>query len=274
VDVFSEDWDNLVILDACRYDMFEQASDIDGTLSSRISKGSATTEWLRANFDNRDLRDTVYVTANPQLQRHREQWDVRLHETVDVWRNEGWDEKTGTVRAETLTEVAIDAFDRFPNKRLVVHYMQPHYPFVPAETTVDKEHLNTIGESAESPTGESVWERKFAGDLALTRAELWTMYRDNLAYVLESVAELLPELSGKTVVTSDHGNYVGERASPIPIREYGHPRGIYDDVLVRVPWLEVPYDERREIGRGSSAVADDVDAAAVADKLRHLGYKE
>jgi len=37
----------------------------------------------------------------------------------------------------------------------------------------------------------------------------------------------------------------GERASPIPIQEWGHPEGIWTDKLVKVPWLEVPYKERR-----------------------------
>jgi hypothetical protein len=45
--------------------------------------------------------------------------------------NEDWDDETGTVRAETRTNAALEAAERFPHKRLVVHYMQPHYPFVP-----------------------------------------------------------------------------------------------------------------------------------------------
>lgn len=122
VDVFDEDWDTLVVLDACRYDMFESTSQLKGTLSSRISKGSSTVEWLQANFDGRDLSDTVYVTANPQLERNRHEWDINLHETINVWLEEGWDEETGTVRAEPMTQAALDAADRFPHKRLVVHY--------------------------------------------------------------------------------------------------------------------------------------------------------
>src|SRR6056297_1717045 len=67
IDIFSEDWDNFVILDACRYDIFRNQSELPGHLESRTSKGSSTVEFLKANFDGRDLRDTVYVTANPQL---------------------------------------------------------------------------------------------------------------------------------------------------------------------------------------------------------------
>jgi len=274
IDVFDEDWDTLVVLDACRYDMFESTSQLDGTLSSRISKGSSTVEWLQANFDGRDLRDTVYITANPQLERNRDGWDIALHETINVWLDEGWDNETGTVRAETMTDAALEAAERFPHKRLVVHYMQPHYPFVPADTTADKEHLKQIDGDGDAPSEENVWNQMFNGDLDLSRDELWSIYVDNLNYVLDSVKRLLDSLSGKTVVTGDHGNYVGERASPIPIREYGHPRGLYDPPVVRVPWFVHEYGYRREIRHTEeNSSATTIKSDVVDDRLRNLGYK-
>ena len=274
IDIFNEDWDTLVVLDACRYDMFESTSQLDGSLSARISKGSSTVEWLQANFDGRDLRDTVYVTANPQLERNRDRWDINLHETINVWLDEGWDDETGTVRAETMTDAVIEATDRFPHKRLVVHYMQPHYPFVPADTTADKEHLQQIDGDGDGPSEENVWNQMFHGDLNLSRDELWSIYVENLDYVLDSVKQLLDSLSGKTVVTGDHGNYVGERASPIPIREYGHPRGLYDHPVVRVPWFVHEYNDRREIRctNKNNSVAS-VESDVVDERLRDLGYK-
>jgi hypothetical protein len=172
IDAFDEDWDTLIILDACRYDMFEQVNHIDGDLIAQISKGSATAEWLKANLDGRDLRDTVYVTANPQLERNRDCLDITLHETINVWLDEGWDGETGTVRAETMTEAAFDAVDRFPHKRLIVHYMQPHYPFVTADTDFDKDHLRHIDKDSEGPTDENVWNQKFMGDLDISRDDL------------------------------------------------------------------------------------------------------
>ena len=274
IDVFEEDWDTLVVLDACRYDMFELVNQLDGTLSSRVSKGSATTEWLQANFAGRDLRDTAYVTANPQLERNRENWDVALHETINVWLAEGWDEATGTVRAETMTDAALNAAERLPNKRLVVHYMQPHYPFVPSETQFDKDHLQSIDGDGSDPAGENVWNKKFVGSLDVSPEELWSIYVENLEYVLDSVEQLLNSLSGKVVVTSDHGNYVGERASPIPIREYGHPRGLYDPPVVHVPWFVHEQGERREIHRTEEKThTDTVESAIVDERLRDLGYR-
>jgi hypothetical protein len=275
VEVFDEDWDTLVVLDACRYDMFETTCELDGNLSSRQSKASATSEWLQMNFDGRDLRDTVYVTANPQLERNRSNWNISLHETINVWLDEGWDDETGTVLADTMTDAAIEAHERFPNKRLVVHYMQPHYPFVPSETTFDKKHLRSIDSKESVADGENVWNQKFIGELSISRDELWSMYVNNLEYVLKHVDVLLGAISGKTVVTSDHGNYVGERASPIPIREYGHPRGLYDEAVVQVPWLECEDGKRREIvAKAAGASLDDVESDVVAERLHNLGYTE
>ncbi|OYR42853.1 hypothetical protein [Halorubrum sp. Hd13] len=274
IDVFDEDWDTLVVLDACRYDMFEEMNHIEGELTARESKGSSTSEWLRTNVDGRDLRDTVYVTANPQLERNRENWDVDFHEVINVWLDEGWDEDTGTVLADTMTETAITAHEQFPQKRIVVHYMQPHYPFVSSDTEFDKEHLASIESGEDEATGENVWAQKFTGELDQTRSELWDVYTANLEYVLKHVEDLLTEILGKTVITSDHGNYVGEHASPIPIREYGHPRGLYEEPVTRIPWLEVVQGERRQIRTGvTNEISKEIDTDRVTERLKDLGYR-
>ena len=275
IDVFDEDWDTLVILDACRYDMFEEVNHIEGKLTAKESKASSTPEWLRANVDDRDLHDTVYVTANPQLERNRENWDVNFHEVINVWLDEGWDEDIGTVLADTMTKAAITAHEQFPQKRLVVHYMQPHYPFVLSDTEFDKGHLVSIESGEDNATGENVWAQKFTGELDQTRSELWDVYTTNLEYVLKHVEDMLTEVPGKTVITSDHGNYVGERATPIPIQEYGHPRGLYDEPVTRVPWLEVIQGERRQIQTGVTNILNKkIDTNKITDRLKDLGYRE
>lgn len=268
IDVFAEDWDTLCILDACRYDMFARCSELPGRLEQRESKGSATTEFLTANLDGRDLQDTVYVTANPQLYRNRESIDVAFHDVVHVWQEEGWDEEHGTVLPETVTEYALRAAEEYPNKRLVIHYMQPHYPFIGAETDFDKGHLTGARQ-------ENVWNQLLLGALDTEREDIWHIYEANLKRALPHVEKLLETLDGKTVVTADHGNMVGERAFPLPIREWGHPRGIYTEELVCVPWLVHKSGPRREIRIGESKnQSETVDQDIVADRLKQLGYAE
>jgi hypothetical protein len=267
-DILDKDWDSLIVLDACRYDMFARCSDLPGRLERRRSKGSATTEFLMANLAGRDLHDSVYVTANPQLYRNRDSIRATFHDVIHVWQEEGWDEEHGTVLPETVTEYATRAAEAYPDKRLIVHYMQPHYPFVDSETAFDKGHL-TGGRR------ENVWSQLLHGTLDVERGDIWRIYEANLERALPHVEELMDALDGKTVVTADHGNMVGERAFPIPIREWGHPRGIYTKELVEVPWLIHEGGPRREIrAEAPTTRAEAVDDDVVADRLRNLGYAE
>lgn len=99
-------------------------------------------------------------------------------------------------------------------------------------------------------------------------------YKTNLELVLPYVKQLVAKLDGLTVVTSDHGNLLGERLSPIPVRGYGHPWYIRHDALVKVPWLTVESETRRTIkpgepiGRFGESESNNV----VKDRLRSLGY--
>lgn len=268
--IFKEDWDNLAILDACRYDMFEQHSNLPGQLEYRYSEGSSTVEFLRANLVGRDLRDTVYVTANPQLYRNRDDLQVDVHKVINIWKEDGWDEEYHTVLPETVTKYAQDAAERYPDKRLLVHYIQPHYPFIGSQTEFDKEQL------VDTDTGErNVWYQMMTGTLDIERDTIWQLYVDNFKYMLPYVDDLLTTLEGKTVITADHGNMVGERAFPFPITEWGHPRGIHTEQLIKVPWLVYQNGSRRSIVAGeSSSVTSDVDKDTVRDRLRNLGYAE
>ncbi|WP_440007809.1 sulfatase-like hydrolase/transferase [Halomicrococcus sp. SG-WS-1] len=269
IDVMAEDWDNLLILDACRYDMFEANANLPGRLESRESRGSATVEFLRANFTNRDVRDTVYVTANPQLHRNFDRINPEFHAIENVWLEDGWDEQYQTVLPETTTEYALDAAEEYDNKRFIVHYIQPHYPFITEETSFDKGYLD-------DPESDSrdFWGRKMESELDVSAAEIWQSYTETLNRTLPHVERLMDELDGKTVVTADHGNMVGERATPFPVREWGHPRGMYTDELVRVPWLVDDRGERREVVAEDATESEAVDDDVVADRLKQLGYAE
>ena len=264
LDILSEEWDNLVILDACRYDMFAEQSELPGRLESRISKGSSTTEFLKANFAGEDLLDTVYVTANPQYHNNRNRIGAEFHSVENVWLNDGWDTESGTVLPETVTEAAMKAYEEYPKKKLVIHYIQPHFPFINSQ----------IGKnSLEHDKGElNIWEKLLSGELSYPPGCIWKAYKENLSTALPHVETLLQELNGRTVVTSDHGNMINERASPFPINEWGHPRGIYVEPLVKVPWLVREAGEQRTIVKENSAFKED-ELEATEERLEQLGYK-
>jgi len=262
INVFEEDWDNLIVLDACRYELFENIA-LKGELESKISKGASTIEFLRGNFRGKKLNDTVYVTANPHFSGREEKLDTEVHDLINVWGGEDWNSMVDTVMPDTVSDEAISASEKHGDKRLMVHYMQPHYPFVSEE------------EEVETPTGiDHIWHRVMAGELDLEPEAVWSDYRKTFEFVMEEVERLVEHLDGKTVVTADHGNVYSERVSPIPVKEWGHPIGIYDRKLVKVPWLIID-GERREIkasGKENRETAEENDEE-IKEKLSKLGYK-
>lgn len=264
----NEDWDTLVILDGCRYDLFESENTIEGRLESRTSVGSESWEFLRENFHGQRLHDTVYVTANPHASKLD---DGTFHRTVNVL-GDRWDEDLRTVRPEAMTEEALTAHDRYPNKRLIVHYMQPHFPFI-GETGQAIAHTGLEGGEGEGDDGEHVWYGLRDGDLDIDEATVYEAYRENLELTLPHVSELLDAVDGKSVVTADHGNLVGERTKPLPAKGYGHPKGFYAAGLVNVPWLVVDSAERRNVTADPPVAGRDVDQATVESRLADLGYK-
>jgi hypothetical protein len=259
IDVFEEDWDNLIILDSCRYDIFKEESDLSGSLEKRVSRGSMSKGFVEGNFSDKTLHDVVYVSGNS--------WYGKIHDSInsEVHHYElitpAYPEKP-----HEITEKAKAASERYPNKRLLVHYMLPHAPY--------------IGETANKkvPGDEYQRERMFAdlrsNNTKLSDSDLREMYRENLNIVLPYVSELLEKFSGKTVVTADHGELLGERVYPIPYNEYGHPNKMYIEELVEIPWLVYSDGDRKEIlsEQPSEKSRSNVSNEEIEQNLRELGY--
>lgn len=110
----------------------------------------------------------------------------------------------------------------FPDKRIIGHYLQPHCPFVSEEAEYDG-----FGVSKQNDT---VWNRAERGEISQERA--WNGYKHNLE-LLKDAVDALKNLEGKTLVTSDHGNFVGEN------KLYGHPGGMKHRPLREVPITRV-----------------------------------
>ena len=103
------------------------------------------------------------------------------------------------------------------------------------------------------------------------------MYRENLELALSHVEAALAELKGKSVVTSDHGNVLGELAWPYPVPIYGHPMGVHAISLIKVPWLVVNKNQQRKRITATpkdQTTGDEVDTDTVSERLTDLGYRE
>ena len=270
-DVMEEDWDNLLILDGCRLDTFAEENTIEGALETRISHGSASGEFLAGNFEGKQFHDTVYVTANPWVHTIA---DDTFHRIVDVInRDDCWDPELRTVRPGTLVEETRAVLDEIDDKRVIVHFMQPHYPFI-GETGRNLGFGRGIyGDRHEDyEIGTDVWsELRRRGPKAHDAVE--RAYRENLRLALPHVQELIDLLGGKTVVSADHGNMLGERLWPVPVRGYGHPAGIHVPQLVRVPWHVVESGSRRDVTADPPIGRESPDEATVEERLVDLGYR-
>ncbi len=262
IKVMEQDWDNLLILDACRYDLFKNLNTINGALRAVISGGSSTSGFLQYNFTSDYFSDTVYISANPQTRRHRV--EDRFYNSIRLW-EEQWNDKLHTVLPKDVTDRTLKIAERYPNKRLIVHYIQPHYPFI-GETGKQIQHRSIRGDGVIEQDRElaSVWDQLETG--AITKEKVWEAYKENFTILLPEVRRAVNELNGKTVVTSDHGNSFGE------FGVYGHPGGIFLESLVKVPWLVVDDGDRREINGETRSGTVDETTANIEDRLADLGY--
>ncbi|WP_435076803.1 hypothetical protein [Halococcus sp. AFM35] len=276
IDVLDADWDVFIVLDGCRADLFEEVlgvgADRGGPYDSyrRVrSRASQTGEWLRTTFP-KTYGDTVYVAGNPMVSMLKP--DV-FHHLTESWRD-GVDAELNTIAAPQVTDDALKAREQHPRKRLVVHYMQPHYPFVgfPDLHFSSFEMFHEVGvELAGDDRASSVWGALGKG--LVEREAVWRGYRANLEYVLEEVERLVDGFADeRVVVTSDHGNLLGERLWPVPLREYGHPPGLRTPGLIEVPWAVLTGDDRPEITTGTVQSTSTADEQDINERLAALGY--
>lgn len=267
IDVIQRDWDNLILLDACRYDIFSENTTFEGggVLSKEISKGDYSWEFMTQNFAGKELHDTIYVSANPYSVRIPEGVFFKFVSLIDEW-----DGETGTVLPEVVTEKALEITEAHPNKRLIVHYMQPHAPHIGEigsqlnQCGWNKYH--DMGVPAKVADGMSIWEAVRLNQI--THEELRQSYLQNFKIVENSVNNLVNSLDGKSVISADHGENLGERK--LLKRYYGHSNQTKECRFV--PWMELDYEHRKGV-KESEPLSDRRPVRdSVNRRLKQLGY--
>ena len=271
--IMDEDWDNLFLLDGCRYDLFEDTADLEGELESRTSPGSSSSDFLESTFTGRRYLDTVYVTANPHFDKIP---DGTFHANINLL-DDGWDPDLQTVPPDVMANAVREAHHEYPDKRILAHFMQPHYPFIGEHGREIQQggigRRNYDGEKLDSGDEGDIWVKLQFRLNGVKADDVWKGYQENLALVLDEIEQLLPDIDGKTVLSTDHGNLVGDWIGPIPCRGYGHPPNLYVDELVEIPWFIIPGD-RRVTTAESPDRKDTINDEVVANRLVNLGYKE
>jgi hypothetical protein len=254
LDIMDEDWDTLLLADACRYDFFKQESTLPGDLESRFSPASMSYGFIEANFFNRKLHDTVYVTANPFAAEIPEK---TFHDVISLI-DEYYENSAGTVPPEVLREKTQEAHAKYPNKRIIAHFMQPHEPFLSDFGQEVSENLIWTGNQYHLSTGQTIKD--------LRRA-----YRENVNILLKELEKLIKEIDGRVAVSADHGEMLGERLRLIPIRGYEHPESIYTEELLKVPWLIIDKGDREIITEPPKS-SESIASEEAKSRLEKLGY--
>jgi hypothetical protein len=274
VDFMKKDWDNLLILDACRADMWESTIDEEFDHKERIeSLGSSSPDWMKKSFKRREFPDTVYVSANPWISKIAPN---SFHHLENIWIQKGdiveeellhadhlgeTSRQSPTIFADEVNEVTREVHKQHPNKRLIIHYFQPHAPCVgnPDGTRLE-EIRHDIHPGDDLKKGN------------VDRDEVWRAYEDNLEYVFHHASQLADELDGKSVFTADHGELFGEWMWPFPIKGYAHPSRTRHPDLVTVPWAVRKNGDRREIQDGTTS-KHRPNEEMIDERLKNLGYK-
>ncbi|QGA80157.1 hypothetical protein [Candidatus Nanohalobium constans] len=272
-----EDWDYAIILDCARYDVFQEVYTdyFSGNLEKRNSNASATPEWVEKNLNRR--QNINWFSTNPFINGR----NIKLNEfdyipekyetnpsryianVVDIW-DSSWNSKMGTVTPEAVNKEFKDKKEDISDRRTVIHYMQPHKPFIGYGSSrmenMKKQSIGKIESESRQILPDSVSERLSSLIERLERSEtamkiglmmslspmnfvkaflgdseetMKILHEENMRKALECVQELATDLDGKVVITSDHGEAFGEQGV------WGHHIETHIPPLIEVPWLEV-----------------------------------
>lgn len=236
IDLIKEsDWDALLVFDACRVDAMEELMKTEGhgglTEVVETPTTTATTEWAASIWSSVNTSDITYIAGNPAWKMARDVHDFDLESEVDelidaasgdvIKGDSAWSRYLKATRPDVITEMAREA-----EPPVVVHYLQPHTPFIGDIRigTVKSDHrvLDSI-DTNRTTTGLAE-----AGHIT---TELYRAgYVDNLHVAWQSARQLLPDFDS-IALTSDHGEMLGP--NDYSHGEHGDPRHTL------VPWVEL-----------------------------------
>jgi len=236
--------------------------DIVGAGEPVLSVASTSTEWMDETFDEEhanEVANTAYVSANPYSGRLDES---RFGLVDHVWQDY-WDDGLGTIPASPVTDHGIAVARSGEFDRVILHYMQPHFPFIGGEQFG---RLGRSGFDIGSEEGQNVWRMVEGGKV--DSEEAIDAYYDNLRYVFESVETLLENVDGNVVISADHANALGEW------NMWGHRAYVPFRAVREVPWDERDcVDEKTHTPDATLAdLRGDGTTENVDDRLRSLGY--
>lgn len=292
--VFTKDWDVLILLDTCRVDALaaiEPEYDFINNVSSIWSVGGRSPEWIAKTFENQYLaeaRNTAYLSANVFAEKilvDRDPDSATLDESTlsykllnniptlsadqlgrfeNIYNYEpvGKEGPLGHTDGGTppryITDRGIAVSREYDFDRIILHYLQPHPPYV----------ANALEERRDLRQHEVDWWGYLAetGDVET----IWNAYLDELRFVLDEIQTLLENVDAETVaISADHGEAFGE------YWEYGHKTGSLNPKVRKVPWVITSATDKKTYTPkfGAPGAKSHRDDDEMTEQLEALGYK-
>lgn len=285
--IYEDDWDLLIVLDACRVDALQQVQDeyeFINSIQERWSLGSTSKEWMENTFVNsftEEISSTVYLTANTYSEHLRNRKGRRVEYTatqdtpvegssvlsglvkgdlahpsefcdiIELWKMVDKDDSMSKLHPSKVTDCAIRTAKDTNCDRMIVHYMQPHRPYLPSD-------------EADPWTRQPFGYLNSGGDFD----NVWEAYLDNLRLALDYVELLLENNSSdKVVITSDHGELFGEWGL------YCHEVGIPHPAIRKVPWVETTAEDLGTRDPEPVITNQTASESTINERLEALGYK-
>jgi hypothetical protein len=280
--VYEKDWDILIILDTCRVDALKSVKSeykYINAVDSITSVGSSSPEWI-ANTFNRNylnkIQRTVHLTVNAHahkilierksLSEYRdfkftpEVWDT-VHANDFQYFEGVWEHLPNNPRdryhPENVTDRAISVYRQQEPDHMIVHYNQPHKPYLRRQFEDPNVELQ--------PWEENPFEYLENGG---EFSKVWKSYINELQYALDHIEILLENVDAEIVaISADHGEAFGELGML-----YGHPLGVPHPALRKVPWVEATASNEETYEPQIEATK--TEKIDIDEQLRFLGYRE
>ena len=260
VHVLDQPWDILIILDACRYDIFkdEYGTFLKGKLTKYHSIGTNTAEWYNKSFPD-FYEDIIIISGNPfcngkGVTQRGFNGINHFYKVIDAW-DHGYDKTLDVIHPEAVNKNFFKYQTLYPEKRFIIHYIQPHSPYVsvPKKYKPKKVIKNNLKQRLRRVLYNNILKKmRLPNTMAWFISDLFHMnsyiaqlyidkgwqgiqdaYIDNLRFVLPYVKKITDICSDKKIiVSSDHGERLGE------LNMFGHG-GKRDKAVIEVPWLEI-----------------------------------
>ena len=241
-------WDYLLILDACRYDIFKEIVEekkLKGKLTEFNTRTPHTPFWYRKYWGH-NKNNINLISANPQPF-YNGTWYAHRNFKYSKWVDPAlkftkkcltkWNHPSGIFYPHVL----IDFVEKYkkPNERHLIHFIPPHLPYI------GPKGLNLLKKLGLKVEGN----RHIYDDLQIYgRKNNWKKlrecYKDSLSTTIDIIYERINVFNNKIVISADHSELIGDPKFD-NTGKYDHSRVRINKnpeewkLLCTVPWFEV-----------------------------------